>query len=151
MPLSELKTNPRVITDQHESQGLMQTNTRRIRKRYSKCKSNVLAYVVQPHECSLFTMIFLHFLDAAKARRGRKACLLRKVAASHPIAATNSLELRLVRKWPRHSVLPFGQHISVLIRHFDLRQVLLVDDLVFRNDAVFKEQEGSNRIHFVRC
>ena len=36
-----------------------------------------------------------------------------------------------------------------MIRHFDLRQTLGIDDLVLRNDAVFSEQKGRYGIHLV--
>src|SRR3989442_835482 len=57
--------------------------------------------------------------------------------------------LRLVRKWPRHPMLPIGEHVSITVRHFDLRQILSVDDLVLRNNTIFVEQKGGYGVYLV--
>src|SRR5215831_21406092 len=55
----------------------------------------------------------------------------------------------LVRKWPRRAVLPLRQSVSVMIRHFDLRETLGVEGLVFRDDAVFEEQIRRQGVYLV--
>src|ERR1051326_3347822 len=47
-------------------------------------------------------------------------------------------------------MLPVGKNIPVLVRHFDLRQILSVEDLVFRDNSVFRQQVSRNRIDLVR-
>ena len=46
-------------------------------------------------------------------------------------------------------MLPLGYHVSITIRHFDLRQTLSVDYLVLRNNTVFVEQKGCQGVHLV--
>src|SRR5580704_6384551 len=55
-----------------------------------------------------------------------------------------------VRKRPWHAWLPVGYGVSVSIRHFHLRQRGLGEDFILLNYAVLVEQEGGERVHFVR-
>ena len=51
---------------------------------------------------------------------------------------------------PRLPVLPLRRQTkSIAIRHLDLWQTLRVHHLVFLDDAVLEQQEGSERVNFI--
>src|SRR5262245_55398188 len=64
--------------------------------------------------------------------------------------ATSDFPSLFIREWSRRTVLPLGEHIAIAIRHFDFGQSLRVEDLVFRDDTVFVEQKGRDRVDLIR-
>src|ERR1700733_8628543 len=55
-----------------------------------------------------------------------------------------------VRKRTFHAWLPVGYGVSVSIRHFHLRQRRFGEDFILLNHTVLVEEEGGERVHFVR-
>jgi hypothetical protein len=57
--------------------------------------------------------------------------------------------LRFGRKWPGLAGLPIGYSGAITIGHFDLRQALLVEHVVFADNAVLRKNKGGKCVYLV--